>query len=264
MRVALKVAYDGTRFAGNQVQPGLRTVHGALVDAFAKLGFEAPRLRWAGRTDAGVSAAGNVVVAHVPRADDELLPALTYNLEDAWAWAWTEVPEDFEPRHARARRYRYHLRTALPPEALHEALALFVGAHDFSSFARVEPGVNPVRTVEGVDVARRGPFLVADVWGPNFIWNQVRRMVEAARRVAEGELPPAEVRAALRGGPLRDFGLAPPEPLVLLDVRYDAPAWRVAEGDLRARVFQRLARRVADAETRLAVMGSLLETQEAP
>ena len=258
MRVALKVAYDGTRFSGSQAQPDARTVHGELARALRELERrpEEPRLAWAGRTDAGVSAAGNVIALETSLSPASLLPGLTFLMEDAWAWAWAQVDEAFEPRHARRRRYHYHLQSDLDAKAVEEAMRLFVGTRDFTAFARLEPGVNPVRTVEDARVARDGPHLVIDVTGRNFLWNQVRRMVEAARRVAAGEVAERDVRAALDVGRPADFGIAPPEPLLLVDVEYDGLRFERAA---HARLLERLDRRVGDAEARLAVLRDLRE-----
>lgn len=258
MRHAVKVAYDGTRFSGSQVQPGLRTVHSEVAKALRDLTGEEPRLLWAGRTDRGVSAAGNVVAFETAHPADTLLPALTFRMEDCWAWALAPVGEAFEPRHAVRRRYRYHLRSDLDAKALESALRPFVGTHDFTAFSRLEPGVNPMRTVERVEVARRGAFLLVDVAGPSFLWNQVRRMVEAGRRVAEGDLAEGAIAAALAAGAPADLGTAPPEPLVLLDVEYADVPFHEADASLRRRLFERLRERVREAEREEAVLRALL------
>lgn len=262
MRVAVKVAYDGARFSGSQVQPGLRTVHAEVAGALRALGATddpaGPRLLWAGRTDAGVSAAGNVVVFETELAPASLLPALTFRMEDAWAWALAPVREDFEPRHASRRRYRYHLRSDLDAKEMEAAMAPFVGTHDFTAFCRLDPSVNPVRRVSRVGVTRRGAFLLVDVEGPNFLWNQVRRMVEAGRRVAEGGLSPDAIPRALADGRPADLGIAPPEPLVLLDVTYDGLAFDRGDPALRGRLLTTLRRRQEARELELALGDAIL------
>lgn len=59
--LALTLAYDGTDFAGSQLQPGQRSVQGELIGALAKLGQPDVRTTFAGRTDRGVHAVGQVV-----------------------------------------------------------------------------------------------------------------------------------------------------------------------------------------------------------
>jgi hypothetical protein len=79
-RVAVRVAYDGTCFAGSQRQPDQRTVEGELLRGLAKVGAlrsaEEARFQCASRTDRGVSAAGNVVAFDTSFRLDALLPAL--------------------------------------------------------------------------------------------------------------------------------------------------------------------------------------------
>lgn len=255
LRVAVKVGYDGARFSGSQVQPGVRTVHGELASALRAMGHEAPEIRWAGRTDAGVSAAANVAVFETHLAPTSLLPGLSNRMEDAWAWAWSEVPQGFEPRHARRRRYRYFLRTELAADDLAASLKLFEGRHDFTAFCRLEPDVDPVRTVLATRATRQGPYVVLDVEGESFLWNQVRRMVSAAERVAEGRVPAKLVEEALsRATPAPvDLGTAPPEALVLLDVEYAGIAFHLGEG----RIFDRLESRLAQAQLHETMLRAL-------
>jgi tRNA pseudouridine38-40 synthase len=59
--LALTLAYDGSDFAGSQVQPGQRSVQGELGAALGRVGQPDLRTTFAGRTDRGVHAAGQVV-----------------------------------------------------------------------------------------------------------------------------------------------------------------------------------------------------------
>lgn len=255
LRVAVKVGYVGARFHGSQVQPGVRTVHGELAAALRDMGHDEPRILWAGRTDAGVSAAGNVAVFETGVAPRSLLPGLSFRMEDAWAWAWAEVGEGFEPRHAARRSYRYLLRTDLDAARVEVAMRLFVGTHDFTGFCRLEPDVDPRRTVFGASARREGPHVVIDVEGESFLWNQVRRMVSAAERVADGRAAAQDVERALERGAPADFGTAPPEPLLLMDVEYAGVGF--ARHDEPQRVASRLARRIEDAERDLLLLRTM-------
>jgi len=224
----VKVAYDGTRFHGSQRQPGLRTVEGDLLHALTRIGAlesaESARFLAASRTDAGVSAAGNVFAFNTGIPRERLLQALNPHLRDLWALAVAEVPEDFHPRKSHRRKYRYHLRRGGFDEArFREALALFPGTHDFTGFARIEAGQDPVRLLESVTVHERGPYLDVELTAPSFLWNQVRRIVGAGLSVARGGAAVEDVRDVLARRRTLDLGLAPPEPLVLLDVAYAFP-----------------------------------------
>ena len=66
-RLRLDISYDGTDFAGWAIQPGLRTVAGKLTSALTAIVRTPVRLVVAGRTDAGVHAAGQVATSTCPR-----------------------------------------------------------------------------------------------------------------------------------------------------------------------------------------------------
>ncbi len=230
MRLALKFGYDGRAFHGFGRQPGQKTVEGDIIDALRGLRILAPSslprdigYGAASRTDAGVSAIGNVLALDTTFRKDALLRALNARLEDIWFHSLAEVPEGFQPRHAAMRWYRYHLMAdeAGDLPALKGALCLFVGTHDFTNFCRPE-GKSAVRSIRKVATRRTGQFIAVDFFSRGFLWNQVRRMMGAALAVSRGELRLNEVRSALDKPQRRaDLGLAPPEPLILMDVAYD-------------------------------------------
>lgn len=265
-RVALRIAYDGTRFAGSQRQPDQRTVEGELLRGLAKVGAiedaERSGFQCASRTDRGVSAAGNVVAFDTAFRADVLLPALGATTEDVWPHGLALVPAAFDARRARSRTYLY----ALPPEGLDEALlraafARFVGEHDFRSFARLEPGVDPVRRILHIEVARGEGALRILVQGESFLWNQVRRIVAAAQAVARGDATLEDVDGGLRGERV-DFGTAPPEPLVLMDVDHGL-AWQ-GHAAAREAALRTLGERLAGLDAQRRTLGVLRDSLSAP
>jgi tRNA pseudouridine38-40 synthase len=177
----------------------------------------------ASRTDAGVSAIGNVLALDTTFRKDALLRALNAWLEDIWFHSLAEVPDGFQPRHAAIRWYRYHLMTDEIGNwnELRRALRLFVGKHDFTNFCRPE-GKSAVRSIQKLKVRRSGPFISVDFFSMGFLWNQVRRIMGAALGVSRGELKVPDVKRALdKPEKKADLGLAPAEPLILMDVFYD-------------------------------------------
>lgn len=248
-RVALLLEYDGADFAGLQVQPGRRTVQGTVEQALAQLTGETRRVAFAGRTDAGVHATGQVAAVdvtarHVPgriqRALNHFLP------EDVVVRSAAEVGQLFDPRRdAVARVYRYRLtdgrvrpvlgrrrswyrERALDCRAMAGAAARLPlnVEQDWAAFAGpVGDGYPTVRTVGRCQVRREGPHAVTvTVEADGFLPHQVRRMVGALEWVGAGKMAP-EAFGRLVDGPAGSAGpSAPPQGLTLLAVRYPAGA----------------------------------------
>jgi len=142
-RLRLDIEYDGTNFAGWQVQPGCRTVQGELDRALGTVVRQPVRVVGSGRTDAGVHARGQVAHADLPedapslarlRAGVQALVGPEIAVRDL-AWA----PDSFHARFsARSRTYRY--RMTLRPRALDRALVWLVRHQvDVAAMARATP-----------------------------------------------------------------------------------------------------------------------------
>ena len=157
--IRLTLHYDGSGFAGWQVQPDERTVQGELEAALARLtAGAAGGVIAAGRTDSGVHATGQVVGASVPAkwTPDALARALNAVLPaDIWVASAASAPSGFHARYdAVARGYIYRvgtrevaaspflrrgcwpLRQPLREEVLAQAANEFVGRHSFRAFAK--------------------------------------------------------------------------------------------------------------------------------
>src|SRR2546425_1227696 len=231
MRVALKIAYDGGAFFGHQRQPDRRTVEGECLAALrAGNILQNPResfFRSASRTDRGVSAVGNVIAFDAALQGDAVVGVFNDHAEGVWAWACSEVPPAFHPRHAIERWYGYHLYDDLSVHSLREVGALFLGAHDFRSFTS-EPPAGPF-ALNSLDVTRDADVIVVDVRAGSFRRGMVRRIVAAMVAFARNDVAIDVVQAAL-GGKRHDFGVAPAEPLFLMDVSYGFPFQVVRKG----------------------------------
>ena len=211
-RYRATVEYDGTDFAGFQLQPNARTVQGELEGALARLGNEQRyRVDGAGRTDAGVHASGQVIAfTYAGRLSDvELLEAVNGMLPpDVAMRDIRRVPLEFHPRHAaRYREYRYtiwngprsplrertayRVRTPLDTDAMGRAGVVLEGRHDFSAFGSVDR--QPVRTVHRVRVRRTGQLVTIDVTADAFLRGMVRRIVAVLLEVGEGKLNEGQV-----------------------------------------------------------------------
>ena len=243
----LLVAYDGTNFAGFQVQPDQRTVQGVLADALGQIAHRPLRARGAGRTDAGVHALGQVVsVEDSEGLDPEVvLRAMPSILPPDVAVVDAQLgPRGFDARiSAQWRSYAYLLWCSPAPNPLYAryavwvrdridvvllgaALKVVVGNHDFTSFGRVRPDQTPERRVIEATVVQDGPFVRIRVTGESFLHQMVRSIVGTALEVALGRKPVSWMREALAARDRAAAGkVAPPHGLALTDVGYRNAAW---------------------------------------
>jgi tRNA pseudouridine38-40 synthase len=217
VRYLARCEYDGTDFAGFQLQPNTRTVQGELEAALARLNRgERVVVDGAGRTDAGVHATGQVIAftyaGRVPRS--ELQRAVNAQLPpDVAIRDLRRAPDGFHPRYAaRYREYRYTVwngprsplreRTALGVRdpldiaAMASAGSVLMGRHDFSSFGACDDR-SSVRTVHAVRVRKAGRLVTIDIRANAFLRGQVRRMVAALLEVGHGKMDEAGLAAAL-------------------------------------------------------------------
>jgi tRNA pseudouridine38-40 synthase len=224
MRIALKIAYDGTRFHGYARQPDVRTVEGELLRALRGGNLieepRAARFEGASRTDSGVSAIGNVIAFDTSTRADAVVGTMNNRAKDVWAWAYAEVGPGFRARQAMERWYRYHVGAPVSLNRLRKAMHLFVGDHDLRSFT-TDPSGRPT-VVHRIDCFLDGGVPVVDIWALSFRRGMVRKILAAAVSFARAEIGLTEIQTAL-GGANRDFGMVPPEPLFLMDVAYPVP-----------------------------------------
>ena len=265
-RVALKIAYDGTSFHGQARQPGLPTVEGetihALVKARAIRDVHTARFQSASRTDRGVSALGNVVAFDTPFEPAAAVRAFNAKSEGVWAWAAAPVPSEFSARRARERWYRYLLPIDHDLASLGAALFLFQGTHDFRNFTR-----DRGRAILRIDLAgasRDRSWIALDFKARSFRWNLVRRLASAALRVEAGRATIADLDRALTQTARADFGLAPPEPLTLMDVAYEFPFESVADPTTADRLRGTLAGHLLKARFLEALQARFFDPHQSP
>jgi tRNA pseudouridine38-40 synthase len=244
----LILSYDGSDFAGWQVQPDTATVQGTLASAIGRITGEKVLPQGSGRTDAGVHALAQVVTfvteSSVPTANfvkalNDILPASVRLLEVA------EMPADFHARHsAKAKTYRYrifrgsicppflaryvwHFPYSLEEDAMAQAAGLVVGEHDFTSFAAVDPErrreevVSNVRRILSSSWERGGEELVYTVRGSGFLHHMVRNLVGTFILVGKKTLAVEDLTKILEARNRAAAGAtAPASGLYLVEVEY--------------------------------------------
>jgi tRNA pseudouridine38-40 synthase len=241
------LAYDGTDFHGWQIQPGLRTVQGVLEETARRVLGQPVEILGAGRTDAGVHAAGQVANflsdSEIPVT--RMRHALGSRLaKDLSLLRGREVDASFvASRHAVSKLYRYRLY-ACPDRPVNELLQRythhfwhpldlermragachFVGTHDFAAMAsKGSQRLSTTRTVIRCEIYRRYDEVRFDIEGTGFLYNQVRNMVGTLIEVGRGHWEPEHVREILESKDRSQAGpTAPAKGLCLQWVRYPA------------------------------------------
>jgi len=238
------VEYDGTDFHGFQVQPGLRTVQGVLQELLLQVSGERIVLEFAGRTDAGVHAAGQVVsfgttFRHGPEAMRRALNALAP--ADLCVVAGREVSHAFHARRsARQRWYRYTVqngpqarpllrryshfhRHPLDVEAMNTAGRQLLGTHDFLAFGDV-PGdrESSVRRLDEARAWREGDVVSIDLRATAFLKHMARSICGLMLRAGSHAIEPGEAGRVLRERDRHGAGpVVPAKGLCLMGVSYD-------------------------------------------
>lgn len=229
VRIALGLEYDGRHFCGWQTQSEGCSVQDALQRALASIAGHPVEVVAAGRTDAGVHAAMQVVHfdARSDRPASAWVRGVNSFLPDSVAVLWAcAVPQDFHARFsALARSYRYVLlnhpvrpallagrigwfHASLALEPMREAAQLLVGTHDFSAFrAAACQAKSPVRELRSMEIRRDGDRLIFDLTANAFLQHMVRNIVGALVYVGKGRYPPHWVAELLQQ---RDRKLAAP------------------------------------------------------
>lgn len=242
-RICLVVQYDGSAYAGFQIQPDAPTVQGELEQALGRLMGETVRVMGASRTDAGVHAQGQVVtfttenplpLERLPRALNDHLPA------DIACSQALPAPEGFHPRYSATGklysyrvlnrplrsafigRYAWHVPGVLDREAMREAGEALVGEHDFAAFCAAGSSVvSTVRQVRRLEWNEDTEVYEARIEGNGFLYMMIRIIMGTLVEVGLGRRPAQEMGEILASRDRRQAGVtAPPQGLNLIKVYY--------------------------------------------
>jgi tRNA pseudouridine38-40 synthase len=249
MHILLTIAYDGTAYAGWQRQANGLAVQQVLEEALAQL-FPCQKerpvtLRAASRTDAGVHALGQraaffaedikIPLDKLAQVVNGLLP------RDIAVTACTAVPDDFNPRHAKQKTYRYQIYNspypnplmtryaafipqALNLEAMKKAASLFVGRHDCLALCAV--GGNgavgsTVREIYACEASKDDALVTLSVTGNGFLYNMVRIISGTVLQAGLGKIMPEDIPGIILSRDRTRAGKTmPPEGLTLMEVVY--------------------------------------------
>lgn len=237
------VEYDGTDFAGFQLQLNQRTVQGDLEMALFKLTKSMVRVNGAGRTDSGVHAVGQVISfkSDMSIPTERLSLAMNSVLKpDVRVLAAEETEERFHARFSAVsraymylilnrheptaiwRRYALHISNPLEIGSMREAANALVGTHDFTSWANSLREANgTVRTVRQFQVRRMREFVLVHIEANGFLHGMVRNLVGALLEVGAGKRTPEDIERVTACKDRRSAGpCAPAHGLCLIKVKY--------------------------------------------
>lgn len=244
-RYRITIEYDGTPFIGWQRQAEGVSIQGALETAIRKFSGEAPGVRGAGRTDAGVHALGQVAHFDLEKTWEpgRIRDAMNFHLRPnpIGVVAAAQVGDAFDARFSAVKRYyEYRLLTRRAPPilqrhrvwwtmqnldaaAMHAAAQELVGKHDFTTFRAAQcQAKSPIKTLDIFDVSREGEEIVCRVSARSFLHHQVRSMVGSLKLVGEGKWSRADLASALAAANREACGpVAPAAGLYLVGVDYE-------------------------------------------
>jgi tRNA pseudouridine38-40 synthase len=244
-RFKLILEYDGQGLVGWQRQDNGPSVQAALEEAVFRFCGETVTAHAAGRTDAGVHALGQVVHLDIgkPTTTDTLRDAVNHHLRPAAIAVLSAeaVADDFHARFSAVRRsYLYRIvnrrapltldagrawwvPTPLDAGAMHAAAQILVGKHDFTSFRASECQANsPEKTIDVLDVARRGEEIEIIAKARSFLHHQIRNIAGTLRLVGAGKWTSSKVARALAARDRSAAGeTAPAEGLYFLNAEYE-------------------------------------------
>jgi tRNA pseudouridine38-40 synthase len=227
MRIALKIAYDGRSFHGYARQPHLQTIENSLINTFIDHGiFSNPKTSYfqsSSRTDKGVSSFGNVIAFNTKKTINDHIEKCNTSLEKIIIYGFKQVESTFYPRYAKQRIYYYFLhKNDYEFNRINQIVKLFIGTHNFTNFARIEPKKNLIRTIEKIIVEETEKHFIIKFYAQTFLWHQIRRIINAIEQFLKGKRSYEEIyRALIRPYEYVDFGVAKAESLILIDVCYE-------------------------------------------
>lgn len=216
MRFKAIVSYDGSQFKGWQIQDDVRTVQGEIEKALSKISKKDIAITASGRTDAGVHAENQIFHfdsdLDIPwkKAMNTLLP------RDIYIQNVTKVSQDFHARfNAISKKYGYKINMReynvfdrnyilqynryIDVQKLKEALNLFLGTHDFTSFNKTPINIvpNQVRTISDIMIEESNGIITIEIMGDGFLRHMIRMLIATALAYSEGKISLDNIKFSL-------------------------------------------------------------------
>lgn len=246
IKYKLTIAYEGSQYSGWQRQPHSLSIQQIIEETLKVFLREEIRLVASGRTDAGVHALGQVAHFYVSKSIDPhrfLIASNGLLPKDIRILSIEEVPSQFHAQYsAIGKIYHYqlwldkirspfhrftstqiHKKIDLP--LLKEAATLFIGTHDFTSFAnspnKGSASRDPIRTLTRLDIVEQEGGVRLEFEGDGFLYKMVRNITGTLLEVASGKRSVEDIPKIFssKNRILAD-NAAPPQGLCLIQVHY--------------------------------------------
>jgi tRNA pseudouridine38-40 synthase len=241
--IKLTISYDGLNYSGWQNQPGKHTIQGLLQQSLGELTGTFIKINGASRTDAGVSALGQVAnfLIDSPIPIENFVKALNHRLpRDIVVTEAVEVDQNFDASSsAKSKLYRYtiftgrkrnvlktrncwHRPAPLDIAAMDAAAKMLIGQKDFKSFASAaDKRESSIRTVMQCQVKQEDNWVYIDIEADRFLYNMVRNIVGTLVEIGRGKWKPEKINEILEAKDRTAAGpLAPPQGLCLMWIKY--------------------------------------------
>lgn len=238
------ISYNGSSFCGWQTQSNLCSVQDTIENALYNFsGSKKTKVVCAGRTDAGVHAANQVIHfdTSLNREIESWVRGVNSFLPNSVSVTWAQlVDKDFHARFsAISRTYSYiiycsKVRSAiyndlvgwsfydLDIDLMRSAMNLLVGKHDFSSFRSSQcQSKTPIRTIYSASINRHGSFMVLTITANAFLHHMIRNIVGSLIHIGRGNRDPIWIKELLLAKDrTKGFSTYSPNGLYLIDIEY--------------------------------------------
>ncbi len=242
MRYKLILSYDGTHYAGWQVQENALAIQPLVQKALQTVLRKPTDLTGSSRTDAGVHASGQTAHFDIDALLEPKQLILSLNAllpSDIRVLQVGSVPDDFHARYsATSKIYHYHLHLSpvLDPftrlyrhqvfgpfalDFLKKGAQACLGTHDFTSFANTGRETSPIRTLYRLDVVEQKGGVRLEFEGNGFLYKMVRNLTGTLLEIAAGKLSPQDIPIILKARDRRKAAAtAPAKGLFLVQINY--------------------------------------------
>lgn len=223
MRLLVIVSYDGSNYAGFQIQPDQITIQSTIESILKEMHKgQLIKITASGRTDAGVHAHGqafhfdtglNIPEKNWKRALNALLP------KDIVVRSVKQVSDEFHARFsAKAKTYQYvilnqadpdpfqrnystHIHQKLNVEAIKKACQHLIGEHDFTTFCAANNYLkgDKIRTIHDVNCEQVDNLITLSFTGNGFLYKMIRIIVGTLIEVGLGRYEPDDLVEMIRG-----------------------------------------------------------------